>query len=250
MTATELLTTARGTFGVRRQGHRGPQVVCLDGFPDDASTYDGLGAALAAAGHRVTAVHLRGYAPSTLEGPLDLPNLVEDLLAVVDHVSPDAPVHLVGHDYGAQLAYPALSRAPDRFAAAVLLSGAHPAFVRRNARRSARQAWASRYIVFLQLGRAADRRAARDDLAYVEALWRRWGAWSTPPADHLAHVKGTLAASMPAPVAMHRAGGFSVAPEPIAVPTLHVCGDEDGCALPFLADGQEVLFTAGYRAEV
>jgi pimeloyl-ACP methyl ester carboxylesterase len=57
---------------------------------------------------------------------------VNDLLAVVDELSPDAPVSLIGHDYGAQLSYPAMARSPQRFRRAILLAGAHPAFVRRN----------------------------------------------------------------------------------------------------------------------
>ncbi len=248
MTFTQLVTR-RGGFGVRHHGTDGPLVVCLHGFPDDASTFDGLAAALVAAGYRVAAVNLRGYAPSPLDGGLGLDDLVEDLLAVVDALAPGAPVRLVGHDYGAQLAYPAMARAPQRFAAAVLLAGAHPGVVARNARRSPRQLWMSRYIVFFQLGSYADRCVARDDFAYVEALWRRWAPGWTVPAGHLAHVKGTLAASMPAPVAMYRAGGFGVPEQEIGVPTLYVCGADDGCASPFLADGQDALFTAGYEAQ-
>lgn len=244
------MVTARGVFGARRHGTEGPLVVCLHGFPDDSSTYDGLGGALADAGFRVAAVDLRGYAPSPLDGGLGLDDLVEDLLAVVDALSPGTPVALVGHDYGAQIAYPALACAPRRFSAAVLLAGAHPAVVQRNARRSPRQLWMSRYIVFFQLGALADRRVARDDFAYVEALWRRWAPGFTVPREHLAHVKRTLAASMPAPVAMYRAGGFAVPEQRIAVPTRYVCGADDGCALPFLADGQEALFTGDYDAQV
>ena len=243
------LSTSRGSFGVRQHGEDGPVVVCVHGFPDDASTYDRLAASLAEAGYRVAAVNLRGYAPSPLDGSLDLDALVEDLLAVVDALSPDAPVGFVGHDYGAQLGYPALARAPHRFRAAVLLAGAHPAVLQRNARRSLRQLWMSRYIVFFQFGALADRRVARDDFAYVERLWRRWAPGFTPPPGHLAQVKRTLAASMPAPVAMYRGGGFTVPEEPIAVPTLFVCGTDDGCALPLLADGQDRLFSADYRAE-
>lgn len=63
-----------------------------------------------------------------------------------------------------------------------------------------------------------------------------------PPPEHLAHVSAPLAASMPAPVAMYRAGGFNVAEQPIGVPALYICGADDGCALPHLADGQEALF--------
>lgn len=246
------LTTPRGVFAVRHHGEGdGPLAVCVHGFPDDASTYDELGGRLAAAGVRTAAVNLRGYAPSPLDGSLAMDDLVDDLLAVVDALSPDRPVALVGHDYGAQLAYPLLARAPQRFSAAVLLAGAHPAVLQRNARRYPRQLWMSRYIVFFQLGAVADRRVARDDFAYVEALWRRWAApGSSIAPGHLAHVKRTLAASMPAPVAMYRGGGFAVPEQEIGVPTLYLCGAEDGCALPGLADGQERLFTHGYRSEV
>jgi len=245
------LVTGRGVFGVRRHGTSGPMVVCLHGFPDDASTYDGLAAAVAATGFRLVAVNLRGYAPSPLDGPLGLDDLVEDLLAVVDALSPDAPVALIGHDYGAQLAYPALARAPHLFSAAVLLAGAHPAVLQRNARRHPRQLWMSRYIVFFQLGALADRRVARADFAYVDALWRRWAAPGFAiPTGHLDQVKRTLAASMPAPVAMYRGGGFAVAEQQIPVPTLCISGAKDGCALPELADGQERLFTGGYAARV
>ncbi|MFI7215887.1 alpha/beta fold hydrolase [Micromonospora maritima] len=250
MTEFTQLATTRGGFAVRRFGHEGPQVVCLHGFPDDASTYDDLARHLASTGHRVTAVNLRGYAPSTLDGPLGLDALVADLLAVLDALSPDGPVHFVGHDYGAQVAYPAMARAPHRFASATLFAGAHPAYVRRNARRFPRQLWASRYIVFFQFGSYADRRVARNDFAYVDRLWRRWAPGFTPPPAHLDQVKRTLAASMPAPVAMYRAGGFAVPEDPIAAPTLYVTGADDGCALPQLADGQEDLFTGEYRAEV
>jgi pimeloyl-ACP methyl ester carboxylesterase len=107
----------------------------------------------------------------------------------------------------------------------------------------------SRYIVFFPFGSYADRRVARDDFAYVEALWRRWAPGFTVPAEHLAHVRATLAASMPGPVAMYRSGGFAVDEQEIRVPTLFICGDDDGCAMPLLADGQDALFTAGYRAE-
>lgn len=249
MTFTELDTT-RGTFGVRRQGESGPIVLCLHGFPDDASTWDRLAAEVAEAGYQVLAMNLRGYAPSPLDGSLGLDDLVADLMAVVDACSRQEPVALLGHDYGAQLAYPALAAHPQRFRAAVLLAGAHPALVARNARRHPRQLWMSRYILFFQFAGLAERRMARGNFAAVDRLWRRWGAPGfVPPPEHLSHVKKTLAASMPAPVAMYRAGGFDIACDPIAVPTLYVAGEQDGCALPQLADGQSELFTADYHAE-
>lgn len=247
---TELLDTPRGTFGVRSAGDpAAPLVLCVHGFPDDASTFDALAAGLVATGRRVVAPYLRGYAPSPLDGSLAFGDLVDDLGAILDALAPTGPVAYVGHDYGAQLGYAALTRWPERFAAAVLLAGVHPALITRNARRFPRQLWLSRYILFFQLRGLADRAVARDDFAYVDRLWRRWaGPGFSPPPEHLRTVKATLRASMPAPVAMYRGGGFDLPPDPIAVPTLFLAGADDGCSLPGLADGQETLFTATYEA--
>lgn len=107
----------------------------------------------------------------------------------------------------------------------------------------------SRYIVFFQFGRRADRRVVANDFRYIDRLWRRWSSGFEIPAPHRAHVKDTLRTSMPGPVAMYRAGGFSVPPEPIQVPTLYITGADDGCALPFLANGQNTLFTREYKNE-
>lgn len=69
------------------------------------------------------------------------------------------------------------------------------------------------------------------------------------PAEHRAHVLETLAASMPAPVAMYRAGGFSVPRDEIPVPTLYITGANDGCSLPLLPGASNGLATRG-RASV
>lgn len=245
-----MIDTPRGRFAVRLAGAEGaPLALLLHGFPDDATTFDDLAGRLAAAGYRSVAPYLRGYAPSPLEGPLTLDALVEDLLSIIDTLSPGRPVFFVGHDYGAQIGYVAMNRAPDRFAAAVTLAGAHPAAINRNMRKLPRQWWMSRYIVFFQFGGIADRAVARGDFAYVERLWRRWAPGFNPPADHLVHVKATLRGSMPAPVAMYREGSFDVPADPIAVPLLFIAGANDGCLLPQLADGQEDLFTRGYERE-
>lgn len=245
---TDFVETPRGRFAVRRSGQaENPLVICLHGFPDDASTFDELARAIAAAGYSVASPYLRGYAPSPLAGSLAIDQLGDDLLALADALSPDRRVFLVGHDYGAQIGYGALARSPDRFAAAVMLAGAHPVAIARNIKRLPRQWWMSRYIVFFQLGGLADKRVASRDFAYVEALWRRWSPGFSPPAAHLEQVKATLARSMPAPVAMYREGAFDIGEERLPTPTLFICGKRDGCLLPELSDGQDALFVGGYE---
>ncbi len=56
----------------------------------------------------------------------------------MDALTPSEPVYLIGHDYGAQIYYPAMAPRLERFAAAALLAGAHPGLVQWNARPSFR----------------------------------------------------------------------------------------------------------------
>lgn len=257
MSLTEtVITTPRGRFGIRTltpadsgAGRAPATVLCVHGFPDDGSTFDDLASGLASHGHTVSSMHLRGYAPSVTDGPFTLDGMADDLAAVADAVSLGEPIHLVAHDYGAQLAFAALTRHPGRFRSSVLISGAHPDAIRRNGRRDLRQLWFSRYIVFFQLGPRADRAVARDDFAYLDRLWDRWSPGRVPDGVHRARVKRTIARSMPAPVAMYRGGGFTIGDARIDVPTLFIAGRDDRCISPRMSHGQERYFSGRYRRE-
>ncbi|MGH3929298.1 MAG: SDR family oxidoreductase [Pseudonocardiaceae bacterium] len=78
-------------------------VVCVHGYPDDHSVWDGVAAELASRYHVVT-YDVRGAGASgkpRSRPAYRLDQLADDLAAVVDVVSPDRPVHLLGHDWGA-----------------------------------------------------------------------------------------------------------------------------------------------------
>src|SRR5690606_7526967 len=108
----------RGLVGISEAlDGRGPLVLCLHGFPDIPETFRPLMSALASRGFRVVAPYLRGCHPSTLEGSVDLDTLVADVVAWADRLSPERPVHLVGHDWGAVITHLALMRHAPRFAA-------------------------------------------------------------------------------------------------------------------------------------
>ena len=81
----------------------GPVVIAVHGYPDDHSVWDGVAAVLGDR-HRVVTYDVRGAGrsgtPSGADG-YDLDRLADDLRAVADAVSPDAPVHLLAHDWGA-----------------------------------------------------------------------------------------------------------------------------------------------------
>ncbi|MFV0128949.1 SDR family oxidoreductase [Streptomyces sp. HMX112] len=80
-----------------------PVVVLLHGYPDSKEVWSEVAGRLAEHFHVVlydVRGHGRSTAPRPLRGGFTLEKLTDDFLAVVDAVSPDRPVHLVGHDWG------------------------------------------------------------------------------------------------------------------------------------------------------
>ncbi|MFJ2819205.1 SDR family oxidoreductase [Streptomyces sp. NPDC087294] len=80
-----------------------PTVVLVHGYPDSKEVWSRVAARLAERFHVVlydVRGHGRSSAPTPLRGGFTLEKLTDDFLAVIDAVSPDAPVHLVGHDWG------------------------------------------------------------------------------------------------------------------------------------------------------
>ncbi|EFL24750.1 short-chain dehydrogenase/reductase family oxidoreductase [Streptomyces himastatinicus ATCC 53653] len=82
-----------------------PTVVLLHGYPDSKEVWAAVASGLAARwGFHVVLYDVRGCgrstAPAPLRGGFTLERLTDDFLAVADAVSPDRPVHLVGHDWG------------------------------------------------------------------------------------------------------------------------------------------------------
>ncbi|WP_189953300.1 SDR family oxidoreductase [Streptomyces alanosinicus] len=80
-----------------------PTVVLVHGYPDSKEVWSEVAVRLAGRFHVVlydVRGHGRSTAPQPLRGGFTLTKLTDDFLAVVDAVSPDRPVHLVGHDWG------------------------------------------------------------------------------------------------------------------------------------------------------
>lgn len=89
-----------------------PTVVLLHGYPDTGSVWDEVAEGLAARFHVIT-YDGRGAGASTAPRGTEhyrLARLVADLEAVIDEVSPNRPVHLVGHDWGSFQGWEAVTR--------------------------------------------------------------------------------------------------------------------------------------------
>ncbi len=101
-------------------GDSGPFVVQLHGLTScrDRDAAIGLDLGRALRDHRILRYDARGHGRST--GTLDVesytwPSLADDLLALIDHVSPAEPVHGIGTSMGSATLMHAAVRAPDRF---------------------------------------------------------------------------------------------------------------------------------------
>jgi len=108
---------------VAEQGE-GPLVVLCHGFPESWYSWRHQLAALAEAGFRVVAPDMRGYgqtdAPTEIEGYTQL-HLVGDMVGLLDALGAKSAV-IVGHDWGAPVAWHAALLRPDRFRAVIGLS--------------------------------------------------------------------------------------------------------------------------------
>ncbi|MBW2549137.1 MAG: alpha/beta hydrolase [Deltaproteobacteria bacterium] len=110
-----------------------PLVMCLHGFPDIPRTWEPLTEHLCEAGYRVVSPWLPGYAPSSLDGPFDIPSLARTILSFVDELSPSDPVRIVGHDWGSVITQYALSAPTSTQRLHGLLSTTHRVGPRRRA---------------------------------------------------------------------------------------------------------------------
>lgn len=105
-----------------------PTVVLVHGYPDSKEVWSEVAARLADRFHVVlydVRGHGRSTAPRPLRGGFTLAKLTDDFLAVVDAVSPDRPVHLVGHDWGSVQAWEfvTVARTEGRIASFTSISG-------------------------------------------------------------------------------------------------------------------------------
>jgi len=106
------------------QAGAGPLVLLLHGFPESWYSWRHQIPALAAAGFRVVAPDQRGYgateAPTAVES-YDILHLVDDAVGLLDDLGEEQAV-VVGHDWGAPVAWHCALLHPQRFRAVAALS--------------------------------------------------------------------------------------------------------------------------------
>ena len=248
-------------FHVAEAGE-GPLVVLLHGFPQFWWAWRHQIPALVAAGHRVAAMDLRGYGASDKPPRgYDTPTLTADVASVVRSLGESSAV-VVGHDWGAWVAWSMPSLQPRVTRAIAALSMPHPLQLRHGIATSAAQRRASGHVLAWQSPIVPERRLSRDPLA-VRRLLESWSGADWPSEEEAT----TYAAAMRVPFVAHsameyyrwvgrsqlRRDGRSYAAavrRPVEVPVLQLHGDADPVVLPATAAASGRMVSGRFRYEV
>ncbi|HYH06001.1 MAG TPA: alpha/beta hydrolase [Thermoanaerobaculia bacterium] len=171
----------------------GPLVVLLHGFPEFRISWKHQLPALARAGFRAVAPDLRGYGNSPKPRDVDSYRVLEvagDVAELIASLT-DKPCVLVGHDWGAVIAWAVAMTRPELLRKLVILNVPHPAAIVREIKRSNQQKVRLIYQLFFQLpvlpelflrlfGRRLLKKAARFTPEQIDAYTKQWRGNLTP----------------------------------------------------------------------
>jgi pimeloyl-ACP methyl ester carboxylesterase len=218
----------------------GRPVVLLHGFPDSGRLWRAQVPALADAGFQVIVPDLRGYGASDKPKEVDaysLPLLAGDVLGVLDHLGVGR-AHVVGHDWGAALAWVMGSVVPDRVDHLVALSVGHPLSFRAAGLEQQQKSW---YMLLFQFEGVAEQWLSADD-------WANFRSWAGHPDVDAVIAELEETGSLTPALNWYRA---NVPPEalvgpplelpPIQAPTMGVWGTAD-----FALTEAQMLGSAAY----
>jgi pimeloyl-ACP methyl ester carboxylesterase len=225
-------------FAVDEAGEGDHLALCLHGFPESRFSWRHQIPLLAEMGYRVWAPDLRGYG-ETEPKPKDVPSylidrLMEDVAALID-VSGAKKVTLIGHDWGAGLAWTFAANAPRPLERLVIMNVPHPAVMNAHLRRSWAQLKKSWYMFFFQLPGIPERAMTTKDARAIRGAFYDMAVDKThftpDVLDRYAH-DAQRSGAMTGMINWYRAAfrlrGKLAGPWPmIETPTLIVWGEQD-----------------------
>lgn len=250
--ATRTLEANGFRFAVDEAGKGDRLALCLHGFPESRFSWRFQLPLLAQMGYRAWAPDLRGYG-DTEPKPQDVASyrierLMEDVAALID-ASGAREVTLIGHDWGAGLAWTFAANRVRPLQRLVIMNVPHPAVFAQHLRRSPRQLARSWYMMFFQLPRIPEWLNTRRDAAVIRRAFRGMAVDKSRFPDE---VLDRYAADAQRPGAMtgmvnwYRAAarfpGKLAGPWPvIEIPTLIVWGEADAALGLELLNGTEAF---------
>ena len=239
-----------------------PPVLFLHGFPEYSGAWDEVATRLADRFHCI-APDQRGFGQSWAPAAVAdyaLPALMSDMAALID--ANGGRAHVVGHDWGAAVAYGLAMFMPQRVDRLVVMNGVHPVPFQRALAAGGAQTEASQYIRWLR-EEGSDVKLAEDDFAVMLRLFSAKMDLSWLAGDRLAAYKAEWArpGRMRGMTNWYRASplvvaepGQPVTPPPlpedrlhVKVPHLLIWGEADTALLPEATAGLEDFCDAGLQ---
>lgn len=227
-------------------------MVLLHGFPQSNDSWNAVIDRLTARGYRCLAPNQRGYSPGARPSrrrDYRMSELVADVGALID-ASGARRVHLVGHDWGAAVAWAAAAEMPERLETVSPISVPHPAAFAKSLITS-RQGLASWYMYFFQLPRIPEWLLMRRNGAVVPELLRRSG--QTPAAAERDAQAISEPGALTAAINWYRAIPLSnprASDQKMVVPAMYVWSDQDTALLPKAAHDTARYVNGEYRFEI
>ena len=236
MITTRTLSTSTLDFAIDEAG-AGPDVaLCLHGFPESRFSWRHQLPVLAGQGWHAVAPDLRGYGGTTRpaeRAAYRMERLVEDVAALFSALGARRRL-LVGHDWGALIAWQFAIQRVQPLDGLVIMNVPHPAVFRTVLRRSPRQLARSWYVFFFQLpGLPELLLRARGAQAVADAFRTMAVDKTAFPPEVLAHYQQNALqpGALTAMINYYRANFTTLAdrtPTPrINTPTLMIWGEQD-----------------------
>ncbi|WP_342801284.1 alpha/beta fold hydrolase [Nocardia sp. No.11] len=229
----------------------GPVILALHGFPQTASSLTELCALLNTRGYRTIAPNQRGYSPGARPRgrfAYRITELIDDILALIREID-RGPVHLVGHDSGAMVAWSVAAARPDLVRTLVTVSVPHPGAFRRSLI-SSDQLARSYYMGLFQLPVLPERvLTARPEL--LDRVLA--GTGMTPEMIARVHTEIVDSGALTGALNWYRAIlllGQRAISAPVRVPVTHVWSSGDSALSRRGAELTENYVTGDYRLAV
>jgi pimeloyl-ACP methyl ester carboxylesterase len=243
------------------RGSGGRLVLLLHGFPECWYSWRHQLMAFGENFH-VVAPDMRGYNLSDKPARVEdykIDSLVDDVLGLVRHFG-EREAAIVGHDWGAGVAWAVAQRYPEYVWKLVAMQVPPMAAWRDNM--TLRQALSSWYMLFFQLPRLPEWLMSAKDYAFVERIFKKTVARQGAFTDtDIAFYKKALSepGALTAAVNYYRANVFSMfmkrrwrgdeelSDGRIRVPTLFIYGEKDHAVMPETVRNLKAYIDAPYR---
>jgi pimeloyl-ACP methyl ester carboxylesterase len=228
----------------------GRLVLLLHGFPQTSWSWREVMSGLVAAGCRVVAPDQRGYSPGARPDGVPayrMPCLVADVVGMLDALGADR-ADVVGHDWGAAVAWQVAGRHPSRVRTLTAVSVPHPLAFVDALRTDDDQRQRSQYMKLFQQEGTAEDALLGDGARGLRALFG--GADGVDVEVYVERMlePGVLTKCL----GWYRAQNLAdiAGMGPTVVPTLYVWSDEDAALGASAAQATERYVDAPYRFEV